>query len=409
MGQTGSVRDTIRLGRIAGIPIGINWSILAVAGYLIASLAFAAFPRWWPSADLTARLVTSVSITLLFFLSVLGHELGHAAAARRHGVAVDGITLWVLGGIAKLRRQAPTPKAEFEIAAAGPAVSLLLGAAFAGAALGIDRWSSWGLAAAAASWLAITNAFLGVSNLLPVAPLDGGRVLTAMLWRSSGDAEHARLTSARAGLVLGSSVAAIALLIVVFSERIGWWVFALTALTGLFIAHAAWGEIVGAVIRRRLSATALGAVMVSRPPSVPDDLTVETMLRAHQHDRPGVARPVVRWSEEPLGYVSSATASTIEGPERSWTTIGQIMVPVDDVARAWSNESVADLLQRSGDRSLGAAAIIVVHDPATGAPIGTVTSAQLDALFATPNPWGVGPSAPPPPPPAENHTVPTTL
>ena len=113
------MRDTIRLGRIAGIPIGVNWSIIAVAAYLVISLAFGALPRWWPSADLQARLITGGSITFLFFASILGHELGHAAAARRHDVEVDGITLWVLGGIAKLRRLAPTPRAEFDIAFRG--------------------------------------------------------------------------------------------------------------------------------------------------------------------------------------------------------------------------------------------------------------------------------------------------
>lgn len=391
------MRDTIRLGRIAGIPIGVNWSIVAVAAYLVISLAFAALPRWWPSADLTARLVTGGSITLLFFLSILGHELGHAAAARRHGVGVDGITLWVLGGIAKLRRQAPTPRAEFEIAAAGPAASLLLAAAFAGAALGIDRWSTWGLAASACSWLAITNAFLGVSNLLPIAPLDGGRVLTAWLWRSSNEAEHARLTSARAGLVVGAAVVLASTAVFALSDRIGWWVFALTALTGLFIAHAAWREIVGAVIRRRMVDTWLKNVMVPRPPSVPDDISVDAFHRSAIVERPGVARPVVRWSNEPLGYVSPASTETVDPVARSWTSIGQIMTPVETVRRAWTTESVADLIAREGDAALTPGAIVVVHDPGDGQPVGTLTPTQLEPLFASPNPWGVSADSPPPP------------
>jgi Zn-dependent protease len=391
------VRDTIRLGRIAGIPIGANWSIVAVAAYLVVSLAFAALPRWWPSADLTARLVTGGSITLLFFLSILGHELGHAAAARRHGVEVDGITLWVLGGIAKLRRQAPTPRAEFEIAAAGPAASLLLGAAFAGAALGIDRWSTWGLAASACSWLAITNGFLGVSNLLPIAPLDGGRVLTAWLWRSSNEAEHARLTSARAGLVVGAVVVLASTAVFALSDRIGWWVFALTALTGLFIAHAAWREIVGAVVRRRLADTWLKNVMVARPPSIPDDVSIDAFHRSAIVDRPGVARPVVRWSNEPLGYVSPASTETVDPVARSWTSIGQIMTPVETVRRAWTTESVADLIAREGDAVLAPGAIVVVHDPGDGQPVGTLTPLQLEPLFTSPNPWGISATSPPPP------------
>ncbi len=390
------MRDTIRLGRIAGIPIGINWSILAVAAYLVISLTFGALPRWWPSADLQARLITGGSITFLFFASILGHELGHAAAARRHDVEVDGITLWVLGGIAKLRRQAPTPRAEFDIAFAGPAVSLALGAAFAGAALGIDRWSTWSLAASAASWLAITNAFLGVSNLIPIAPLDGGRVLTALLWRRSNDAEHARLTSARAGLVAGTAVVVLTAGVFVFTDALSWWVFVLTALTGLFVAHAAWREVIGAVIRARLDDVTLGAVMTSRPGSIPSDQTIDGYLRSTASG-PAVGRPVVHWGADPIGYISPLAVQSMPIPERSWTTVTEAMIPVDEVVRAWSTESVSNFLDRSSEEVLDASAVIVVHDPTNGLPIGTITPPQIDPLFATPNPWGIS-AAPTPPP-----------
>lgn len=397
------MRDTIRLGRIAGIPIGINWSILAVAVYLVVSLTYGALPIWWPSADLQARLITSGSITFLFFASILGHELGHAAAAHRHGVEVDGITLWVLGGIAKLRRQAPTPRAEFDIAFAGPAVSLGLGAFFAVAALSIDRWSTWGLAASAASWLAITNAFLGVSNLIPIAPLDGGRVLTALLWRLSNNAEQARLTSARAGLVAGITFVLIAAGVFVFADILSWWLFILSALTGAFIAHAAWREIIGAVIRSRLSGASLGDVMTARPASVPSDLSIDGFLRSTATG-PAIGRPVVHWGAAPIGYVSPMAGQTMPDPERSWTTIASVMIPVDQVIRAWSTESISGFMDRSPEGTLDAAAVIVVHDPTTGLPIGTLTPSQLDPLFTPPNPWGV--SAAPPPPPTK---VPTPL
>ena len=397
------MRDTIRLGRIAGIPIGINWSILAVAVYLVISLAFGALPIWWPSADLQARLITAGSITFLFFASILGHELGHAAAARRHDVEVDGITLWVLGGIAKLRRQAPTPRAEFDIAFAGPAVSLLLGAAFAGAALGIDRWTTWSLAASAASWLAITNGFLGVSNLIPIAPLDGGRVLTALLWKTSDDAEHARLISARAGLVVGLAVVVGATTAFVWFDRLSGWILLLTLATGLFIAHAAWREIIGAVIRSRLSGATLADVMTSRPASVPSDITVGAFIGSTSSG-PAVGRPVVHWSADPIGYISPLAGQTMAPPERSWTPITSAMIPVDQVPRAWTTETIAEFMERAPDGALDSAAVIVIHDPADGRPVGTITPAQIDPLLTPPNPWGV--TTPPPPPPVK---IPTPL
>lgn len=393
------MRDTIRLGRIAGIPIGINWSILAVAAYLVVSLTFGALPRWWPSADLQARLITAGSITVLFFASILGHELGHAAAARRHDVEVDGITLWVLGGIAKLRRQAPTPRAEFDIAFAGPAMSLALGVGFAGAALGIDRWSTWSLAASAASWLAITNVFLGISNLIPIAPLDGGRVLTALLWKTSNNAEHARLTSARAGLVMGSAVVVISAAVFTFSDVLSWWIFVLSALTGLFIAHAAWREIIGAVIRSRLSEATLGSVMASRPASVPSDLSIDGYIRSTASG-PAIGRPVVHWEAEPIGYISPLAGQSMPVPERSWTTVTEAMIPADQALRAWTTETISDFLDRSSDEALHPATVIVVHDPSNGQPVGTTTPAQINPLFATPNPWGISSEKPPPKVPA---------
>lgn len=390
------MRDTIRLGRIAGIPIGVNWSILAVAAYLVLSLAYGALPVWWPSADLQARFITAGSITLLFFASILGHELGHAAAARRHGVEVDGITLWVLGGIAKLRRQAPTPRAEFDIAFAGPAASLALGVMFVGFALGIDRWSTWGLAASAASLLAVMNIFLGVSNLFPIAPLDGGRVLTALLWHTSNDAERARLISARAGLVAGITIVLVATATFAFSSVLSWWAFILTALTGLFIAHAAWREIIGAVIRSRLSAATLGSVMASRPASVPSDLSVDGFMKSTASG-PAIARPVVHWEADPIGYISPLAGQSMPVPDRSWTTVTDVMIPVDQVLRAWSTETISEFMDRSDQSALASSAVIVVHDPTNGLPIGTMTPRQIDPLFVAPNPWGVSASMPPPP------------
>jgi len=388
------VRDTIRLGRIAGIPIGVNWSIIAVAIYLVASLAYGALPTLWPSADLQARLITSAAITFLFFASILGHELGHAAAAHRHGVEVDGITLWVLGGIAKLRRPPPTPRAEFDIAFAGPAASLALGAFFVGAALGIDRWSTWGLAAAGASILAVINIFLGLSNLIPIAPLDGGSVLAAFLWHTSGDAERARLTTARAGLVAGVAVVLVAVGFMVFSDQLGWWMFAVTAGTGAFIAHAAWRSVIAAVIRGRLSRATLSSVMTARPASVPSDLTLDGFIRSTVSG-PAIGRPVVHWGADPIGYISPLAGQTLPAPERSWTTVAQTMIPVDQVIRAWSTESVSDFMDRSPEGTLDNSTVIVVHDPRNGLPIGTITPPQIDPLFVPPNAWGISASPPP--------------
>src|SRR5256886_17601678 len=123
-------RSSIRLGRIFGIPVGLDFSLLLIAGLLTLSLAADRFPTEFPGQPTAAYWVVGVFAAVLFFASVLAHEIAHSLVARRHGVQVDGITLWLLGGVAKLGGESPTAGAELRIAAAGPATSVGLAGAF---------------------------------------------------------------------------------------------------------------------------------------------------------------------------------------------------------------------------------------------------------------------------------------
>ena len=171
--------SSITLGRIAGIRIGIHWSWLVVFGLITWSLATAVFPDQNPGLGDSTYIVMAVVAAVLFFTSLLLHELGHAFQARREGMEIDGITLWLFGGVAQFRGMFPTAGAEFRIAIAGPLVSLVLGAGFVGIAVAIAGVEEVdGIAA----WLGYINLALLVFNLLPALPLDGGRVLRSALW-----------------------------------------------------------------------------------------------------------------------------------------------------------------------------------------------------------------------------------
>jgi hypothetical protein len=126
-------------------------------------------------------------------------------------------------------------------------------------------------------------------------------------------------------------------------------------------------------------------------------MTIEMFVRSTESGPPSVARPVVRWGSDPIGYVSPAATETVGAAERSWTPVHRVMVPLDQVDRGWRNETVADFLARCDDDALGVRSIVVVHDPRDGQPIGTLTHQQINPLFAAPNPWGLSPNAPPPP------------
>lgn len=194
------MKDSIRLGRIAGIEVGINWSWLIVLVLMLWTLAAGIFPAENPGLSDGTYAVMAVVAAIAFFVSLFLHEMGHAVVARRQGMQIDGITLWLFGGVAKFRGMFPSAAAEFRVAIAGPLVSVALGVMFVGLA-----WLTRPGRAVdgVLSWLGYINLVLAGFNMLPAQPLDGGRVLHAALWRVSGDIVSATRRAARAGEILG--------------------------------------------------------------------------------------------------------------------------------------------------------------------------------------------------------------
>src|SRR5918996_3003158 len=175
--------SSLVLGRIAGIRIGIHWSWVFVFTLFVWTLASGVFPSTNPDLSDEAHLAMAVVAAVLFFVSVLLHELGHALQARRERIEIEGITLWLFGGVATLRGGFQSAGAEFRIAVAGPLVSLALGILFVALALvGLPE-----AADAVVAWLGYVNLSLLVFNLVPAVPLDGGRILHAAIWYFRGD------------------------------------------------------------------------------------------------------------------------------------------------------------------------------------------------------------------------------
>ena len=269
-------RSSIRLGRIFGIPVGLDWSLLLIAGLLTLSLAGDQLPSEFPGEPTAAYWIVGLVAAGFFFASVLAHELAHSLVARRHGVQVDGITLWMLGGVAKLGGESPTAGAEFRIASAGPATSVGLAALFGVSAFTVSALGAPGLIGAALGWLALINGILAVFNLIPAAPLDGGRILSSVLWFRHGNRHRAAATAAQVGVVFGWLL--VGLGGVAWFAGLGFgglW----TALIGWFLISAARAE--GQVARSRLAFGDLRVrdVMTSDPPRVRGWLTVEEFLR----------------------------------------------------------------------------------------------------------------------------------
>src|SRR5919108_4352748 len=219
--------DSFSLGRIAGIRIGVNWSWLVVFALITWSLATGVFPNTNPGLGDGQYVAMGVAAAVLFFTSLLLHELGHALEARREGMEIDGITLWLFGGVAKFRGMFPSAGAEFRIAIAGPLVSLVLGLLFLGVPmlLGLPATVDGVL-----FWLGSINIALLVFNLLPALPLDGGRILRSILWYARGEFASATRIAAGIGRAFGYLFVAAGVALLVFASPV----------TGIWLAFIGW-------------------------------------------------------------------------------------------------------------------------------------------------------------------------
>lgn len=391
------MNDSVRLGRIFGIPVGLHWGVLLVAALFTVNLATNALPVMASEASLGLRLAVGLGGVCVFLASILAHEFGHAVTALRHGIGVSGVTLWFMGGVAKLDKQATTARAEFMVAVAGPVTSLVLGAFFGALAVIAEAVAAGRLAVAVLIWLGAINVILAVFNLLPAAPLDGGRVLTAILWRRWGDPDRARLVAGRCGLVLGALLSMAGLYLALTGTPIALFNVAI----GLMVFFAASAEVQGAVITRRLR-TPVAELYHPHPAVIPDSATLAQFDMMTPSVDADIAHPVVRWSNEPVGYIGP-TAARVRGPARSWTTVGQVMHDPTEMIRIELTATADDLLDRWRD----APAPMALALDGDGRIVGSITEASIRPLLEPPTRWGSDRDpgrdlAPPPPyqPPA---------
>lgn len=266
----GPLHASFTVGRVAGVEIGINWSWLVVVWLILWSLGSVVFPEDVPGLSDGAYAAMAVVATVLFFASLLLHELGHAVVARREGMEIAGITLWLFGGVARFSGMFPSARAELRIALAGPAVSLVLGGLF----VGLSQLPLPRAVDGVVAWLGTINLILLAFNMLPALPLDGGRVLRALLWHSSGDFTRATRAAGSLGRIFGYGLTGLGVLLVFAGGLGGLWFVVL----GLFLAGAAEAEASLATLRAALGGLRVRDAMVPQPERVPADLSVTEFL-----------------------------------------------------------------------------------------------------------------------------------
>lgn len=314
-------QGAIKLGRIFGIPVAMDPGVVLVGGLLSWLLASVILPRGAPG--LVGAVYWSVGVVgaLLFLGSLLAHEMAHSVIARRNGVHVEGITLWLFGGFAQFANEPRDAGAEFRISAAGPASSLAIAAAFVGAALGLGAAGVPVVYTTLLAWLGLINGFLGVFNLLPGAPLDGGRILAAVLWKIRGDRVAGRIGAARTGKVVGMGIVGVGAAEMLFLGGFGglWTMF-----IGWFIFNAARTEQGYFVGERALGDLRVRDAMLRDPQHVRTWTTIAELVDGPLHSTRQSSVPVLDWNGAPVGLVSMADVARV--PAEQWgTEIAQVI------------------------------------------------------------------------------------
>ena len=337
------MEQDIRLGRIAGVPVGMNWSILLVFWLLTWELAGLVLPGEHPHQATAIYWAVGIVTTVLFFVSLLAHEVSHAVVARRNGIGVRRITLWVFGGVSELESEALTPGADFRIAVVGPITSIVLAGVYGALGLLLDRAGIGGaVLVSALGWLAWINLFLGGFNLIPAAPLDGGRVLRAALWRRSGDRVRAATTAAHTGQVFGYLMAIGGILEFLTVSIFGlWFVF-----LGWFLLVAARGEENAAVMRSSLADVQVRDIMTEDPTAFASGTTVADLLDNQLHRHHFSSYPLVGSDGKLEGLTTMGRIRHVPAHLRPTTRLIDTACPLSEIPVGAPGEPIADLLQR---------------------------------------------------------------
>ena len=340
---------SVRVGTVAGIPVVANWSLLVVFWLIACGLATGGLPSAHPGYMENAYWAAGIATALLFYLALLAHELSHAIAARRRGIAVEGITLWLFGGVTRMSGEATTPRDAFRVAVVGPAVSLSAAAVFAGVAFVLDTAGAPALLDGMAAWLARMNLILAAFNLIPAAPLDGGRILQSFLWWRRGDHLSAAVSAATAGRGMGYVLIALGLLQFSAGTGLGavWLVF-----LGWFLLVAARSEQLAAEARLHLEGVRVADVMTSDMVVAPGWVTIEAFLEDYGFRHPFSSFPVTRFDGSMGGLVTLNRLKEVPADQRRAMRVLDVATGIHEVPATHAEASLLDIvgeMSRSAD------------------------------------------------------------
>lgn len=324
-----------RLGSLFGIDICIDTSLLIVFFLIVYMLGGSVFPGWHPDWGTATTWLTALAAGVLFFASLLAHELAHSLVSRHFGIEVRRITLFLLGGMAEMEDEPREPRAEFLVAIVGPATSLVLGALFSLAGThmaepGFAERLAEDQAAALATlsplatlllWLGPVNIVLGLFNMVPGFPLDGGRVFRALVWWLTGDLHRATHIASDAGRLFGWGLVVWGIVRAVSGQLLpGLWL----VMIGWFLSSTAAASYRMVIMRDLLDGVTARDIMRSRFDSVAAQLRVSDFIEHHLTQSPQLLWPVLE-EDRLIGLVTLEQVRKVPARDRDVATVGQIM------------------------------------------------------------------------------------
>jgi len=352
-----------RIGRIAGIPVGVSPLWLVIVALITWSLGASYFPEQIHGIGALASYALGLASALLLFASILAHEFGHALVARRRGIEVEEIDLWLLGGVSRMRGEAHTPGDELRYAAAGPAVTAAIGGCFAVVMVLLPS-STPAAIGALVEYQVLVNGLVFVFNLMPAFPLDGGRVLRSLLWRRSGDVRRSTETAARVGRGFGYLLIFLGGLEFLSGAPEGLWL----AVIGFFIVTAAGAQAIGAQVQAALSGVRARELMSAPVVSVPAHLSAAQAARDYFLTHRFTSFPVVDETGRALGLVSLAQIEALRPDQREQRRMDEL-AERDPSLIVGEDDDVAGLLERAAFARVGRAVVV----DTLGRPVGLLS------------------------------------
>lgn len=357
------MRPTINLGSIRGVRIGMNWTVAIITLLITLSLAGTILPGQIEGLSAGAALVGGVIGAIGLLGSILAHELGHALVGRANGMKIEQITLWIFGGVAQLEGEMPDPKVEAKVAGVGPVISLVLGViGLAGAAvIGTDN-----LPGVLIGWLGLVNIVLGLFNLLPGTPLDGGRLLHAYLWRRNGNRHRATVSASRAGKVIGYLLIAAGVFEFFAGSTVGglW-----TGTIGWILVGSASAEAQHSAIRTDLEGLRV-ADIAERTDPLPDWLVVDEFIERYVATGDNRVFLLTGFDGRTSGYITLSRLGDVPADERLTRPVRDFALAIDAVPVVAADSSARDMLMTGN--AMAGEMVAIVQD-AEGRPSGVIT------------------------------------